>query len=80
MIEVYKSFPVYLPRWSNRVDFYVDEDKSGFVASIHLGLLEWRKNWARHLGMNYTVLHDKGTKPDTPLRVDSDPSACTTSD
>ncbi len=80
MTEDYKSFPVHLPRWSNRVDIYVDDKhKSGFVASIHLGQLKWRKNWARRLRINYTVLHVKGTKPNTPLRVNSDSSASTTS-
>lgn len=58
------KFEVYLPRWQNRVDIYVDrKGKSGFVASVRLDKLGRSKNWQRRLRHNYTSLYVKGQKP-----------------
>ncbi len=62
----FDSFQVDLPWWRNRVDIYVDpKTKTGFVATVQLNRLGKIKNWQRHIGHNYTVLHVKGLKPDT---------------
>ena len=69
------SFQVDLPWWRNRVDIYVDpKTKTGFVATVQLNKLGKIKNWQRHMGHNYTVLHVKGLKPDTPSRTSSNSS------
>ena len=66
----YNSFQVDLPWWRNRVDIYVDpKNKTGFVATVQLDRLGKIKNWQRRIGHNYTVLHVKGLKPDTPSRT-----------
>ena len=66
-IEKTNSFEVQLPRWRNRVDVYTDmEERTGYTATLRLNRLGLKKNWQRHLGMNYQVLFVKGDKPTFP--------------
>lgn len=76
VIESYDTFKVHIPRWRNRVDIYLDDErKAGFVTSIDLGKLGLRKNMKRRLRYNYTVLHIKGAKPGMPSRTNTDSTA-----
>lgn len=58
--------PVYLPRWRNSVDIYLNaESRSAFVATIRLDKqLSPSQNWQRRLRRNYKVLYVKGLKPE----------------
>ena len=55
------SYQVHLPRWSNKVDIYLDpKNRSGFIATVRLDRLGPAKNWQRRFRHNYKVLHVKG--------------------
>ncbi|CAF9909486.1 hypothetical protein IMSHALPRED_008377 [Imshaugia aleurites] len=57
------SLEVQLPRWRNRVHIYEDQAKEGYIFTLRLDRLGFRKNCKRRLGYDYKVLHVKGEKP-----------------
>ncbi len=74
--ETDTSFKVHLPRWRNRVNIYLDDErKAGFVTSIDLGKLGVGKNLKRRLRYNYTVLHVKGARPRMPSGAKTEDAA-----
>lgn len=67
VIEESNSFEISLPRWRNRVHVYIDmEAQEGYTATLRLDRVGMKKNWQRHLGVNYQVLWVKGRKPEWP--------------
>ena len=65
--EESNSYEVQLPRWRNRLHVYIDMEKRlGYTATLRLDRVGRKKNWQRHLGLNYKVLFVKGDKPVWP--------------
>ena len=49
------------------VDIYIDmEERVGYTGTLRLSRLGAKKNWQRHLGINYQVLFVKGDSPVDP--------------